>query len=110
MDVIRHHAEGEQAHAIAAEGLGQDPLEGGVVPVVLEDGMARRGPVPDMGDDPAFGDPRGSAQEGSVRREAARVNRQAMRSRNEGPPPAPRRPAAHLHAGKQSLAFQAPFL
>ena len=55
MEVIPHHAGGEQSHVVSIDRLGQDPLEGLEVVILGEDGEPCVGAIQAMVNKSAFG-------------------------------------------------------
>ena len=55
MEVIPHHAEGEQPHLVARDRLGQDPLEGFEIAILGEDGQPCVGAIQTVVNESAFG-------------------------------------------------------
>ncbi len=54
MEVVGHEAVGQQSHVEAGDGLLQDPLERGIVVIIVEDSRSRISPVQGMVDQAAF--------------------------------------------------------
>jgi hypothetical protein len=55
MEVVGHEAVGQQSHVEAGDGLLQDPLERGIVVIIVEESRSRISPVEGMVDQAAFG-------------------------------------------------------
>ena len=54
VEVVGHQAVGQQSHVEAGDGLLQDPLERGIVVIIVEDSQSGISPVQGMVDQAAF--------------------------------------------------------
>ena len=72
MEVIPHHAAGEQPHVVERNGLGQDPLKGLEVVILGEDGEPSIGAIQTVVNESAFDGTQGSSHDAEFNEEVGK--------------------------------------